>query len=299
MRLLKMYGGGSKPPRQNYATGGAVANPSLDEGLAAAGDGDKPTRSGKSSKSKDAKTNVTVVVMPKGDDKAPGLPPMPAMAGPPPMPPPMPPMPPPGLAGAGGPPGMPPMPMRARGGRVKKAEGGTVDDPVAGYLRGRMRDKKDNARVYEALSGVTGVGALVEPTMVGKALLGTSAASNALAGQASRRAAKEFKRGAKAFESTGLPGRPAPDSEYAKGGVAKHSDVKADKSMVKAAVHKHEKAQHPGEPMTPLAKGGRAHRATGGPVKEPTTKGLVSEKGYQGGGGGAVGRLEKAKAYGK
>ena len=86
----------------------------------------------------------------------------------------------------------------------------------------------------------------------------------------------------------------------AKGGrVEKRDDASADKAMVKSAVHKHEKAQHPGEPMTPLAKGGRATRATGGPVKEPTTKGLVAEKGYQGGGGGAVGRMEKAKAYGK
>ena len=76
----------------------------------------------------------------------------------------------------------------------------------------------------------------------------------------------------------------------ASGGRVK-DDEKQDKAMVKGAVHKHEKDMHPGKPMTKLA--------TGGPVKEPTTKGLVSEKGYQGGGAGGVGRLEKMKAYGK
>ena len=35
-------------------------------------------------------------------------------------------------------------------------------------------------------------------------------------------------------------------------------DVKQDKAMVKAAVHKHEKAMHPGKPMTPMNRGGRA-----------------------------------------
>lgn len=41
---------------------------------------------------------------------------------------------------------------------------------------------------------------------------------------------------------------------YAKGGM--HEDVKMDKEVVKTAVHKHEKAMHPGKPMTKLAKGG-------------------------------------------
>lgn len=76
----------------------------------------------------------------------------------------------------------------------------------------------------------------------------------------------------------------------ASGGRVK-DDAKQDKAMVKAAVGKHEKGMHPGKPMTKLA--------TGGPAKEPTTKGLVAEKGYQGGGAGGVGRLEKMRAYGK
>ena len=42
---------------------------------------------------------------------------------------------------------------------------------------------------------------------------------------------------------------------FAKGGSV-HGDAKQDRKMVKAAVHKHEKAQHPGEPLTKLKKGG-------------------------------------------
>lgn len=44
--------------------------------------------------------------------------------------------------------------------------------------------------------------------------------------------------------------------KYAKGGEV-HADVAMDKKMVKAAVHKHEKAMHKGEPLTKLAKGGK------------------------------------------
>jgi hypothetical protein len=38
--------------------------------------------------------------------------------------------------------------------------------------------------------------------------------------------------------------------------ATKHADVKKDKEMVKKLVHKHEKAKHPGKPLTKLAKGG-------------------------------------------
>jgi len=41
---------------------------------------------------------------------------------------------------------------------------------------------------------------------------------------------------------------------YARGG--KVADATQDKAMVKAAVHKHEKAKHAGEPLTKMAKGG-------------------------------------------
>jgi hypothetical protein len=45
---------------------------------------------------------------------------------------------------------------------------------------------------------------------------------------------------------------------YARGGAA---DMKQDKAVVKAAVQKHERAKHPGEPMTKLARGGMAECA--------------------------------------
>jgi hypothetical protein len=41
--------------------------------------------------------------------------------------------------------------------------------------------------------------------------------------------------------------------KYAEGGKA---DLKQDKAMIAGAVHKHERAMHPGKPMTKLAKGG-------------------------------------------
>jgi len=42
---------------------------------------------------------------------------------------------------------------------------------------------------------------------------------------------------------------------YARGGAA---DMKQDKATVKAAVHKHERAKHPGKPLTKMANGGMA-----------------------------------------
>jgi len=42
----------------------------------------------------------------------------------------------------------------------------------------------------------------------------------------------------------------------AKGGMAKHSDVQMDKAMMRKAVHKHEKAMHPGKSLTKLRRGG-------------------------------------------
>lgn len=39
----------------------------------------------------------------------------------------------------------------------------------------------------------------------------------------------------------------------------KHSDVKMDKAMTKKAVHKHEKAMHPGKPLTKLRAGGKTN----------------------------------------
>jgi len=50
---------------------------------------------------------------------------------------------------------------------------------------------------------------------------------------------------------------------YARGGKA---DVAQDKAMVKAAVHKHEKSMHKGEPLTKLSHGGKYRE--GGKIKD-------------------------------
>jgi hypothetical protein len=41
-----------------------------------------------------------------------------------------------------------------------------------------------------------------------------------------------------------------------KGGSASHDDIAKDKPMVKKMIHKHEKAMHPGKPLTKMKKGG-------------------------------------------
>lgn len=45
--------------------------------------------------------------------------------------------------------------------------------------------------------------------------------------------------------------------------MKKHTDMPMDKKVVKAAVHKHEAAMHPGKPKTKLAKGGMVPRGSG------------------------------------
>ena len=50
---------------------------------------------------------------------------------------------------------------------------------------------------------------------------------------------------------------------YAEGGNVK-ADLKQDKKMIAESIHKHEKAQHPGKPLTKLKKGGSVlEKATG------------------------------------
>lgn len=53
-------------------------------------------------------------------------------------------------------------------------------------------------------------------------------------------------------------------------------DLKQDKAMVKAAVHKHEKSMHPGKPLTKLARGGVATpppQAAAGLARRPVMPG--------------------------
>ena len=305
MRLLKAYGGGSTPPRQHYATGGAVKgdNPSLTEGLSAAGSPAKaslarPGRKMPGKGKKDAKTNVNVVIMPKGEDGKPPMPPPGAMAGlpPPPMPP-GPPMPPPGAGGPPGGPGGPPPPMmRKAGGRVNKAEGGIISDDskkAAAELRAKGSDGMRGAAT-DALGAIPGIagGAIVSALSRGRAVRGVGHAvsgASALAGLGSSMAKakgamddyKEARRIEKGMVKDG--------EEDRKAGGRVNADAKADKAMVVKGVHKHEAAMHKGKLMTKLNTGG----------KVITAKALVAEKGYQGGGGGGVGRLEKVKKFGK
>ena len=278
MRLLKQYGGGSTPPRQHFATGGAVrsgGNPALDEGLFASGQAARPnlSRPGrKAKKDKDkAKTNINIVLMGKDKDAAPpAMPPGGPMAAagpmpPPPMPMPMkPPMGPP-MAGPDG----PPMPMRASGGRVNRADGGAVEEQ--GWVEARARfPKLSRGAAPKASSGPSGGSA------VGGAL---DAADRVMNGPLPRPLRMMVPRGKSAED------KPSDDAtKKASGGRAeKHDDEAMDKKMIAASVRKHEKSRHPDEPMTKLS--------MGGPAKPPV--------GIDDGAGGGMGRLQKIKAYGK
>jgi hypothetical protein len=55
--------------------------------------------------------------------------------------------------------------------------------------------------------------------------------------------------------------------------MADKSDLKQDKKMVSAALHKHEKAMHPGKPMTKLRKGGSASSRADGIAQQGKTRG--------------------------
>lgn len=110
----------AKPTKQRASGGMVMDDEPMAKRRASGGRANKP---------------VVVNVITGGQQQPPAPPPMPMpppgpMAGPPPGGPPMPPpggppmgMKPPGL---GGPPGMPPPPMRAKGGRIKRAEGGNA-----------------------------------------------------------------------------------------------------------------------------------------------------------------------------
>lgn len=94
--------------------------------------------------------------------------------------------------------------------------------------------------------------------------------------------------------------------KYARGGKV-HDDAAMDKAATKAAVHKHEKAMHPGKPMTKLAKGGMAKMPSYAPHPAPKATMPVAKKAPgapvpknpMAGAGGGLGRLQKIKDYGK
>ena len=51
------------------------------------------------------------------------------------------------------------------------------------------------------------------------------------------------------------------------------ADLKQDKAMVAAAVHKHERAKHKGQPLTKMAAGGSASKRADGCATKGKTKG--------------------------
>jgi hypothetical protein len=163
-KLLSKYGGKHKDRPYKFANGGAVPTPNgmrkayADggpiDGMPARARLDRPGKKKGGKDKKGAKTTVNVVVAGKGGD-GPGAPP--------PMP-----MAPPG-AGPGGPPMSPPGPpppmMRksggvakyARGGQVKKADGGTISEDSKKYAR----DKKIDAALKGATSAVGALGTVL------------------------------------------------------------------------------------------------------------------------------------------
>lgn len=154
--LTKEYSGSTGPTGDSVtekATIGRMLGKDLGEigGVKAAFRADRPHRASGGKVGRKATTIVNVIT---GGSQPPAAPPQPppmmpppeAMA--PPPPPPGGPMPPPG---AGGPPmmppgGPPPMPMRAKGGRVARGTGGTVDNPLSGAF-----DQVDRKPAYEAI----------------------------------------------------------------------------------------------------------------------------------------------------
>lgn len=212
-RLQKMYGAGSTPPRQTYpkgyATGGAVKAFATGGMISPDADGmpAKPnlSRPGRKMKGKDGKksgTNVNVVIMQKPDmPKA-----VPDMGAAAPAPSPIPPV---------GPSG-PPMPMRKsggkvmafkKGGRVKREDGGPVQNDVSKYFGDRARTeriKKIGNKV-----AATGLGALtvLDPEPVGRTLAGVAALASAAGASQASKDESEMKGARRMWENSGLRSR--------------------------------------------------------------------------------------------
>lgn len=292
MRLLSKYGGGSKGPRQSYppgyahggkvrpvcrADGGAVDMDTSVDGMSASPRLDRPGRKMKGDKG--SRTNVNVIVMPGGPNSNGPMPPMGA-----PMP--MPPPPSPPSAMAAPPPGGPPIPMRKSGGRVtkmgkKRADGGGVSD----YMRDRAKDKAMDAGFSYAMGVPGAIVSALDADPVATALMGVPAAGMAARGAKALKDRREFLRSEKDWKGTGMPDRAseqdrrdardnkAPSMGRAKGGKV-HSDEKQDRALFKKMMAQEEKKM-------PKC------RARGGVVD------------MDAGAGGAKGRLEKIREYGK
>lgn len=246
--------GSSPMARQHYATGGAVkskeGNPSLGEGLSAAADGapSKPSlsRPGRKmpGKGKDAKkgTNVNVVIMQSPAKGGPDAGPMPGGG---------PPMPPPG-AGPGGPP-MPMRANGGRISNLGKfAWGGKVKMTTKGDEAGKIAKKETHGaeayarggKVKRADGGWTGEGdsgkklreeakeVRDEPNMA-KGMLGSAAGSGASALALARRKGPGLIGAAAPLAGLAYMGKKAIDSLRADG-KAKDLEKKADEAEGRA-----------------------------------------------------------------
>lgn len=96
----------------------------------------------------------------------------------------------------------------------------------------------------------------------------------------------------KDFEFSTKNGYTGSAKGYAEGGEV---DRKEDKKMIATAVHKHERAQHPGKPLTALKKGGKVGKyADGGVV--PAQAAARPAMPPQSNAGGALRGLDRAAA---
>lgn len=154
----------------------------------------------------------------------------------------------------------------ARGGHVKKAEGGAVSDADKAYLdrsastmrkvQSPMRDgaasdadkvflsKARGGHVKKAAGGA--LGDLDAAPM--------SMRSGAPMGALAMKGPKGIKKVGKPKGGPNMAARARTPGGLKDGGKA--SDAAQDKKAIAAAVHKHEKAAHPGKPMTKLKRGG-------------------------------------------
>jgi hypothetical protein len=134
----------------------------------------------------------------------------------------------------------------ARGGHVKKADGGALSDADKAYL-----DRSSSAMLRKAQSpardNLPGALSDAEKARLGKARGGKVSKSGPTppslgVKKKGRATGPDF--AARARTPGGLK----------EGGKA--SDAAQDKKAISAAVHKHEKAAHPGKPLTKLRRGG-------------------------------------------
>ncbi len=116
---------------------------------------------------------------------------------------------------------------KACGGAVKKAEGGRVTDPVKNKTGGKN-----------------------DPEYGDYAISGAGAPANETKAVRKAQAAKTMR------DTTGAAMLPAERRAMMKKAEGGKVDMKQDKKTVAAGVHKHERALHPGKPMTKMQRGG-------------------------------------------